>query len=243
MQRIWDFCGFVYLFFKNNLCDRKLLMNNMIFMGLVEKAVGVQHAGWICWIICLGRQAGENEKAGASWPISAVNTSSLNVGSSIVSGSEWYPGLTNKKGHFRSFLVSCWGRKWHKMEAHLFFRANTWCIGLSQHCWLLLTPCWSSEVPWCHFGNVWWVWRSLWHGTAPGCAGWQKELLLKQDCACKSDSSCCRTNQFVATESRRINWNLPNTSQSSAEEYCLFSVLCRESRPGELCVLADTATS
>lgn len=96
-------------------------MNNMIFMGLVEKAVGVQHAGWICWIICLGRQAGENEKAGASWPISAVNTSSLNVGSSIVSGSEWCPGLTNKKGHFRSFLVSCWGRKWHKMEAHFFF--------------------------------------------------------------------------------------------------------------------------
>lgn len=35
---------FIY-FFKNNLCDRKLLMNNMIFMGLVEKAVGVQHAG------------------------------------------------------------------------------------------------------------------------------------------------------------------------------------------------------
>lgn len=36
-QRIWDLC----VGFFNNLCDRKLLVYNRIFVCLVEKAVGV----------------------------------------------------------------------------------------------------------------------------------------------------------------------------------------------------------
>jgi len=37
-QRVWDFLCVGFL---SNLCDRKLLVHNRIFVGLVENAVGV----------------------------------------------------------------------------------------------------------------------------------------------------------------------------------------------------------
>lgn len=36
-QRVWDF---LCVHFFSNLCDRKLLVQNRIFAGLMEKAVG-----------------------------------------------------------------------------------------------------------------------------------------------------------------------------------------------------------
>lgn len=115
---------------------------------MVEKAVGMQHSRWICRITCLDRQAGENEKAVALWPISAVNTSSLNVWSSIILCSEWYPGWTNTKAGITSFLLSWWGTRWHKMSLSCLVHLSIPALMTAPYC---LSGQWK---PYCHIGNM-----------------------------------------------------------------------------------------
>lgn len=58
MGFLFAFFGFIlfFVFFFSNSCDRKLLVHNRIFVGLVEKALGVL----LCQINLLNYLFGKN---------------------------------------------------------------------------------------------------------------------------------------------------------------------------------------